>query len=104
MTDLSKRTTPESDAEALRCSGNTDDDDEGQWLRAKYKAGDTEWKAVVGIRFARSLEQRLGAVTEALEFLLETYEPDEHRSAAVYTYHCPLCYARETLAAIKEAK
>ena len=87
MTDLSKRTTPESDAEALRCSGNTDDDDEGQ--------------AVVGIRFARSLEQRLGAVTEALEFLLETYEPDEHRSAAVYTYHCPLCYARETLAAIK---
>jgi len=54
MTELSKRATPESDAEALRCSGNTDDDDEGQ--------------AVVGIRFARSLEQRLGAAVGALEF------------------------------------
>ena len=80
MTELTKRATPETDAEALRCSGNTDDDDEGQ--------------AVVGIRFARSLEQRLGAVTEALEFYAFAPGTMEVLKDAGLK-------ARETLAAIK---
>ena len=93
MTDLSKRTTPESDAEALRCSGNTDDDDEGQ--------------AVVGIRFARSLEQRLGAAVEKLEKASETLraaDGDGFTPISVTEREQLWWDIDETLAAIKEAK
>ena len=95
MTSLTKRATPETDALLVHEASRTHHpfSPPGKMLLLA--------PAPALLDLARSLEQRLGAVTEALEVLLETYEPDEHRSAAVYTYHCPLCYARVTLAAIK---
>ena len=83
MTELSKRATPETDNARIN----------GGWL--------------VRADFARSLEQRLGAVTEALEWMIECYAtaPDDRREGGyVLTKKQALEQAHETLAAIKEAK
>ena len=73
MTPIDKRPTPRTDAEAMRCSGNTDDDADGQ--------------AVVGIRFSRTLERENAMLREALEYWIadETWM-DEH-----YPRTDPLC-------------
>ena len=91
MTELSKRATPEVDGAEVYLD-RVSIPITGKW---------------VGSPFARSLEQRLGAVTEALEWMIECYAtaPDDRREGGyVLTKKQALEQARETLAAIKEKK
>ena len=81
MTSLTKRATPIVDAQSWVTSVGPDD-------RA----------TVVYASDARSLEQRLGAAVAALELMLEMSDNDDR------SYDVRPVFARETLAAIKEAK
>ena len=80
MTDITERPTPEVDGAEVYLD-RVSIPITGKW---------------VGSPFARSLEQRLGAVTEALQ-LLSKVPPSEHVAEYVR------CIARVTLVAIKEA-
>ena len=85
MTSLTKRATPESDAEIGKMAiaeGDTD-------ACLRY------WSDMAEV--ARSLEQRLGAVTEALEIIAGERQCIDNLMGNADI-------ARETIAAIKEAK
>ena len=93
MTELSKRPTPESDAFAEHLFV-------GAPAQSARFPTNTEWLA-----FARSLEQRLGAVTEALENIVASHDLhcEDHVGVSHHS-HALDRIAREALAAIKEAK